>query len=88
MLSTLHSIISPESLISSFGIIGVIAIVFIETGFFFGFFFPGDSLLFTAGLRVSAGPISVTDDPIWWLGIEAGGTIIAAETGDSRGCGF
>jgi membrane-associated protein len=32
------------------GYIGITAIIFAETGLFFGFFFPGDSLLFTAGL--------------------------------------
>jgi membrane-associated protein len=35
------------------GYVGVVLIVFIETGLFFGFFLPGDSLLFTAGLLAS-----------------------------------
>jgi membrane-associated protein len=37
-------------------------IVFIETGFFVGFFLPGDSLLITAGIFAAAGVI-----PLRWL---------------------
>jgi membrane-associated protein len=37
------------------GYIGLVAIIFVETGFFFGFFLPGDSLLVTAGLLISTG---------------------------------
>jgi membrane-associated protein len=42
--------LDPTSLIRTFGTIGVLAIVFAETGLLVGFFLPGDSLLFTAGL--------------------------------------
>lgn len=35
------------------GYAGLIAIIFAETGLFFGFFLPGDSLLFSAGLLAS-----------------------------------
>ncbi|NUQ11966.1 MAG: VTT domain-containing protein [Gemmatimonadaceae bacterium] len=37
------------------GYIGLIAIIFVETGFFFGFFLPGDSLLVTTGLLIATG---------------------------------
>ena len=37
------------------GYVGLIVIIFVETGFFFGFFLPGDSLLVTAGLLISTG---------------------------------
>src|SRR2546425_266326 len=40
----------------------ICAIVFVETGFFVGFFLPGDSLLVTAGIFSAAGVI-----PIKWL---------------------
>ena len=40
----------PKHLIDAFGTIGVFAIIFAESGLLFGFFLPGDSLLFTAGL--------------------------------------
>ena len=40
-------------LIQSIGYVGLFAIVFAESGLFFGFFLPGDSLLFTAGFLAS-----------------------------------
>lgn len=40
-------------LINSVGYVGIFAIVFAESGLFFGFFLPGDSLLLTAGLLAS-----------------------------------
>ena len=45
----------PESLIETFGTLGIFAIVFAESGLLVGFFLPGDSLLFTAGLLASRG---------------------------------
>ncbi len=39
-----------EDLIRTVGYIGLFAIIFAESGLFFGFFLPGDSLLLTAGL--------------------------------------
>ena len=40
-------------LIKTWGYIGLFFIVFAESGLFFGFFLPGDSLLFTAGFLAS-----------------------------------
>ncbi|OGV93542.1 hypothetical protein A3B57_00145 [Microgenomates group bacterium RIFCSPLOWO2_01_FULL_47_10] len=40
-------------LVKTWGYYGLVFIVFSENGLFFGFFFPGDSLLFTAGLLAS-----------------------------------
>lgn len=39
-----------EQIVTTFGYLGIIAIIFAESGLFFGFFLPGDSLLLTAGL--------------------------------------
>jgi membrane-associated protein len=83
--------LQPEALISSFGIyalIGVCAIVFIETGLLIGFFLPGDSLLFVTGLMISTGDVvfpvgnEMLPVPIWiacvaislsaWLGDQTG----------------
>jgi|SRR5688500_9632685 membrane-associated protein len=43
-------IFNPETLIQYGGLVLLLAIIFAETGIFFGFFLPGDSLLFAAGL--------------------------------------
>ena len=48
----------PEHLIEAFGTLGLFAIVFAESGLLFGFFLPGDSLLFTAGLLASRGTLN------------------------------
>lgn len=47
-MSFLH--LDPVQIITGVGYIGIFSIAFAESGLFFGFFLPGDSLLFTAGL--------------------------------------
>jgi membrane-associated protein len=47
--------LDPEYLVQTFGLVGLTFIVFAECGLLVGFFLPGDSLLFTAGLLVSTG---------------------------------
>ncbi len=57
--------LDPEQLIVWLGpsvLIGLCLIIFAECGILLGFFLPGDSLLFTAGLFVATGAI---DYPIW-----------------------
>jgi len=80
MLEFLHTLLEPKTLIMTLGTLGVIAIIFIETGLFFGFFFPGDSLLFTAGFLASQGYVSLAGLLI--------GTFLAAVIGDSFGYTF
>ncbi|MFF5172499.1 DedA family protein [Micromonospora sp. NPDC000089] len=48
--------LDPKDLLQTFGLVGVWAILFAETGLLVGFFFPGDSLLFLAG--VAASPVA------------------------------
>ncbi|WP_030269764.1 DedA family protein [Streptomyces sp. NRRL B-24484] len=43
------------SLLGAFGALGIAAVLFAETGLLVGFFLPGDSLLFTAGLLCTTG---------------------------------
>ncbi|RKE17225.1 DedA family protein [Streptomyces sp. TLI_171] len=43
------------SLLAAFGALGIAVVMFAETGLLVGFFLPGDSLLFTAGLLCTTG---------------------------------
>ena len=57
--------LQPDTIISWLGpwaVVGLAAIVFAECGLLLGFFLPGDSLLFTAGLFVANGAIGA---PLW-----------------------
>ena len=64
-------------LIETAGYIGLFLIIFAESGLFFGFFLPGDSLLFTAGFLASQGLFNI------WLLIPL--MVVAAILGDSVG---
>ncbi len=74
-----------KTFIATIGYIGIFAIVFAESGLLIGFFLPGDSLLFTAGVIAGSKTLQST------LGVElsypvlAIGCFIAAVTGDSVG---
>jgi len=48
------NVLDPKSLIATFGLIGVLVIIFAETGLLVGFFLPGDTLLVTAGIYTAA----------------------------------
>ena len=67
-----------ESTLQTIGLIGLFAIVFAESGLFFGFFLPGDSLLFTAGLLSSQGHLAP-------LPVILVGCFVAAVAGDQIG---
>jgi len=54
-----HSLYDVRSLVAQGGTFLVCSIVFVETGFFVGFFLPGDSLLVTAGITAAAGLLNV-----------------------------
>jgi membrane-associated protein len=45
--------------ISTLGYFGLILIIFLETGVFFGFFLPGDSLLFVSGVLAAQGVFNI-----------------------------
>ena len=66
-------------LLTSFGLIGILGIIFMETGLLIGFIFPGDTLLFTAGIMAHANPPFT---PLWTLLV---GIPIAAGLGDQLG---
>ena len=60
----MSSLLDPEHLVNTFGLIGLVVILFAECGLLIGFFLPGDSLLFTAGLLVASQVFTV---PLWVL---------------------
>jgi membrane-associated protein len=74
------SFLDPHWLISTFGVIGILVLVFAESGLLIGFFLPGDSLLFTAGLLVAGG--TYLQVPLWLLCLLVS---IAAVLGDQFG---
>ncbi|MDJ0343989.1 VTT domain-containing protein [Streptomyces sp. H10-C2] len=71
--------LDPDHLINSFGLWGVLLIVFAESGLLIGFFLPGDSLLFTTGLLVSGGTLKT---PLWLVMLLV---VVAAIAGDQVG---
>ena len=66
----------PE-LIRMGGLVGLVAVVFAETGLMIGFFLPGDSLLVTAGLFAAKGDLNIV-----WLNLCL---MAAAIVGDATG---
>jgi membrane-associated protein len=73
-------VVDPEKLLETFGTIGLLVIVFAESGLLVGFFLPGDSLLFTAGLLASQGTLNF---PVILVGC-----FLAAVAGDQVGYAF
>ena len=72
--------LDPRELLASFGYIGLFLIVFAESGLFFGFFLPGDSLLLTAGLFAARGDLNI------WILLPL--IFVAAVLGDNVGYWF
>jgi membrane-associated protein len=73
--------LSATDLLSSFGTLGVLVVLFAETGLLIGFFLPGDSLLFTAGLLSATGAGAVHLELPWVLLAAAGGALLGAQVG-------
>ena len=78
--------LAPANLIDTLGVLGVLLILFAETGLLVGFFLPGDSLLFVAGYATSAGgPATLgLDHPLplgWVIVAAAAGALIGAQVG-------
>ncbi len=68
------------AIIKTAGYLGLFGIIFAESGLFIGFFLPGDSLLFTAGLLASRGFLNIFILIIL--------TFLAAVLGDNTGYWF
>jgi membrane-associated protein len=92
LLSTVLAVgIDPQKLIESVGLIGLWAVIFAESGIMIGFFLPGDSLLFTAGLLATGitlpngEPFTLAGGHVWLIAL---GCAIAAVAGDQVGYAF
>ena len=57
------ALLDAQHLVSTYGLLGILLIVFAETGLLLGFFLPGDSLLFLAGFA-AAGNLGGLSQPI------------------------
>jgi membrane-associated protein len=88
----LHFLFNVQGLIEWGGTLLVCVIVFIETGFFVGFFLPGDSLLVIAGVLAAAGNLNIAkllllvplcaivgDQIGYWIGRKAGQALYRRE---------
>lgn len=74
--------LTPDQLIQSFGLIGIMIVVFAESGLLIGFFLPGDSLLFTAGLFTTTSATATVHLNLGWVLAAAGaGALLGAQTG-------
>ncbi|MFJ8446352.1 DedA family protein, partial [[Kitasatospora] papulosa] len=71
--------LDPDYLLNTFGLPGLLLIVFAESGLLIGFFLPGDSLLFTTGLLVTTGDLKY---PLWLVCVLVA---LAAIIGDQVG---
>ena len=79
--------LDAKHLIDLFGLLGIFAIVFAESGLLVGFFLPGDALLFTAGFFAS-GPSSIDESLHLPLVPLLLGIWVAAVAGDQVGYAF
>jgi membrane-associated protein len=79
------NLFDAQSIVSDLGLIGVLAIIFSETGLLVGLAFPGDSLLFLAGVAASGSGAAVLGNAHLPAGALFIGAPIAAIAGAQLG---
>jgi len=79
------NLFDAHSIVSNLGLAGVLAIVFAETGLLIGLAFPGDSLLFIAGVAASGSGAAILGDAHLPAALLFTLTPIAAITGGEVG---
>jgi membrane-associated protein len=77
LADSIGSLINPRDLLHNFGTLGVWAIIFAETGLLVGFFFPGDSLLFLAGVGASSAAQELVGTKLSLVGLLIGTPVCA-----------
>jgi membrane-associated protein len=78
----LLSSLAPAHLLSTFGVVGVMVVIFIQLGLLIGFFLPGDSLLFLAGYATDPKNTLGVHLPLGWLLLAAAvGAIAGGQLG-------
>src|SRR3954447_4348043 len=75
------NVLGPRSLLSGIGALGVFLVLFAETGLLVGFFLPGDSLLFTAGLLCATAATAPLHLSLPAVLIAAAGALTGAQVG-------
>ena len=73
----LSTLFDANSIVADLGLAGVLAILFAETGLLIGLFFPGDSLLFIAGIAASASAEKILGTHLSVSGLFVGAPIAA-----------
>jgi membrane-associated protein len=83
LIDLFHRIYDVQAIVTFGGLLGLVLVIFAETGLLVGFFLPGDSLLVTAGIFCSSA--NPTGRPLLNIVWVIGAVSVAAIAGDTVG---